>query len=324
MPPTRVKTGWLQGFSNADIKIDIFNLKTKHKIISEILKWLISKKSNKHTSKYPLYQIIALIIKKLDGKATVTQILQHDLFQFVQTNAVNKRATIWSNLQTHTLENSKTVNYSLDRRNPPYIFDKDNQSRWYLLENYKEECEELFKEYKTACHSNAETLIKRYEFITFHQNYDYQDFIEGLKPKLDDDDREINYTIKNGIFKQICLEAKNDPKHHYAIFIDEINRGNISKIFGELITLIEPSKRLGQDEATTVILPYSNQTFGVPPNLSIIGTMNTADKSISLIDMALRRRFKFIEKMPDYRELKKVENIELSTLLETINHRIKY
>ena len=285
---------------------------------------------------------------------------------------------------------------------------------------------------------------ERVEFITFHQSFAYEEFIEGIKPDLENEDEELKYEIKNGIFKEICkrikqdtlkqvnksgtfyndidksieelkteilekeeiemktkngkvfivkyrngktfrispLETKNSEKDYpsniedikklylgeksikeiynpsyaqgilnylisneylgenenkllkkyneltkkdflenskpYYLIIDEINRGNISKIFGELITLLESSKRLGEEDELTTTFPYSNEEFGVPPNLYIIGTMNTSDKSIANLDIALRRRFGFIEMLPD------VDLVgENKEILQKLNERIE-
>jgi 5-methylcytosine-specific restriction endonuclease McrBC GTP-binding regulatory subunit McrB len=172
-------------------------------------------------------------------------------------------------------------------------------------------------------------------FVTFHQSYGYEEFVEGLKPKLDkssddssDDETkesgQVNYHIPNGVFKEICIKAKKDIGNNYVIIIDEINRGNISKIFGELITLIEEDKREGRQNAISVILPYSKKEFSVPSNVYIIGTMNTADRSLANVDTALRRRFHFEPMMPDPTALSglHINDIDIQKLLEVINQRI--
>ena len=192
------------------------------------------------------------------------------------------------------------------------IIEKD-ESIFKLKDN--DEVFKKFKEYKDR------NLIK---FITFHQSYGYEDFIEGIRPHLEDESKDLKYTLHSGIFKDMCKRAKNDKENNYVLVIDEINRGNISKIFGELISLIEPSKRKGEKEEMEVILPYSKENFTIPKNLYIIGTMNTADRSIALLDIALRRRFHFIEIMPQYDILKDIEDIKIASLLSTINEKIEF
>jgi 5-methylcytosine-specific restriction protein B len=215
--------------------------------------------------------------------------------------------------------------------------------------------------------SEEEEKIDNCTFVTFHPSYSYEEFIEGLRPDKDENGN-IYYKVQEGLFKKTCRTAYNallreagierdwdaeggvpklsdeeiesirDSIDQVPVYfvIDEINRGDISRIFGELITLIESDKRLFMDTKISCTLPYSKQEFGIPPNLFIIGTMNTADRSISLMDIALRRRFGFCELLPDYEVLKTVlisdvgldssvrESRELAiSVLKAINTRLE-
>lgn len=185
-------------------------------------------------------------------------------------------------------------------------------------------------------------------FVTFHQSFSYEEFVEGLKPIMDDDADDVKYKIEEGLFKQACERAAKmagyssladciadnkdsrkvkiqqaiEEQKTVVLCIDELNRGNVASIFGDLISLIEPSKRLGAYDNYEMIatLPYSKKKFGVPANLFIVGTMNTADRSIQLLDSAIRRRFKFEELLPDYDV---IENKEAKLILQGINNRIR-
>lgn len=150
-------------------------------------------------------------------------------------------------------------------------------------------------------------------FTTFHQSYGYEEFIQGLRPDTTSD--KMNFKTIDGVFKTIADRALNDDENNYVIIIDEINRANISKVFGELITLVEDDKRWGELNQTSATL-QSGDPFAVPNNLYIVGTMNSADKSISLIDAALRRRFEFIEQKPD---ASLVTDPDMRRILEKIN-----
>lgn len=304
--------------------------------------FISSQKKNINVNELYWYSATALAMYKNDKtkKYKVAELLQQEIIkEFAQSkSSKNVYSTVISQLQMHTDENSETVNYA--RRLTPYLFNKDENSEWYLTKEGIVFVEESFKEYlsnETRKISNNDFV----RFITFHQAYSYEEFVEGIRVNLEDDCEEVKYTLQNGIFKDICLEANADPNNKYVIVIDEINRGDISKIFGELITLIENDKRVTpngersfenteiQNNQLLVTLPYSKKKFGVPSNLYIIGTMNTADRSIALLDIALRRRFDFISTYPNAEiigadgALMEVNGIDLKLFLNKINKRIE-
>jgi 5-methylcytosine-specific restriction protein B len=152
---------------------------------------------------------------------------------------------------------------------------------------------------------------------SFHPGYGYEDFLEGYRPKVADG--RLFFEEKTGIFKQLCKDAHAAESKTYYLIIDEINRGDLPRIFGELMTGLEKDKR-----GVQVILPVSGQSFSVPNNVFIIATMNTADRSISLLDVALRRRFGFIEILPKPALLKSViQGLPVGPWLEAVNQKIR-
>ena len=155
---------------------------------------------------------------------------------------------------------------------------------------------------------------------TFHPAYGYEDFIEGYRP-VQGPGGALHFGLTDGIFKQLCSDAKEEPKLQFFLLVDEINRGDIPRIFGELLTLLEQDKR-----EQPVHLPVSGERFSVPENVRIMGTMNTADRSIALLDTALRRRFGFVELMPDPAVLGDAvvaDSIPLGAWLAALNERIR-
>ncbi|EKN3825644.1 AAA family ATPase [Yersinia enterocolitica] len=271
-------------------------------------------------------QVIALVLLDLGKRAKVRQMTEHQWFQrkaLLNGRSSNFSQTAWATLQSFTIPGSTTVAYK--GRREPAIFDKTADSEWFLVESQLEQVDELFSLYAELKQGpKSAEAIQRFAVVTFHQSYGYEEFIEGIRARSDESGN-ISYPIEPGIFMRLCQRANADPAHRYAIFIDEINRGNISKIFGELISLIEVDKRAGMSNAMSLQLSYSGDHFSVPANVDIIGAMNTADRSLALMDTALRRRFDFVEMMPDLSLLSgtKVKGIELESLLEKLNSRIE-
>lgn len=185
---------------------------------------------------------------------------------------------------------------------------------------------------------------KNASLITFHPSYSYEEFVEGIRPEVLNG--QISYRVRKGIFHKACLTAvqqagyatladclhdsadkrsqklRKAPPHY--LLIDEVNRANVASVFGDLITLLEADKRLGASNELWLTLPYSQENFGVPINLFVVGTMNTTDRSIALLDIALRRRFSFREVLPDPSLLSTVDGVDLAQLLRVMNERIEY
>jgi 5-methylcytosine-specific restriction endonuclease McrBC GTP-binding regulatory subunit McrB len=248
----------------------------------------------------------------------------HPLVEAKASVSVGKtpKHTVRARIQQHCLD--VTIKDKLE----PQIFRKDENRLWSiepkLIEQEAPDLLNKVKDYRDFQPTKKGT--ERFIFTTFHQSMGYEDFIEGIKPIIDEETEQIKYEVTNGIFLDIAEKAKEDPHHNYAIFIDEINRGNVSSIFGELITLIEKDKRKNEKNELSCTLTYSKRRFSVPPNLYIIGTMNTADRSVEALDTALRRRFSFVELTTDTSQLPRIEqgDIDLAKMVDTINTRIEY
>jgi uncharacterized protein (DUF2461 family) len=180
----------------------------------------------------------------------------------------------------------------------------------------------IAREFARYICDNAKDPTGEWRIVQFHPSYSYEEFIEGIRPESDEANHMIRYPIKDGIFKLICKEARNNQKRKYVLIIDEINRGELARILGELLLCLEYRDQVVQ-------LPYSKESFMIPDNVFIIGTMNTADRSIALVDHALRRRFHFVPLKPSSDVLKQWltkkgegEMDWIARLLDTLNQQL--
>lgn len=319
-PPGTGKTFLLQGLMKTFIDNDAIT--SKDDFLSDLVRDLT------------WWEVAVLTLLDLK-KAKVAAIMNHEI---VAAKIRTTKSIVPSNTMSRSMNEHAEVSDSTSRTTfEPVVLKRIQPGEFELIDdkviNEIPQLLDIFEKYKNFAPTSK--LKKRYEFITFHQSYSYEDFIEGIRPKLiagEDSSNAVGFALEPGVFKRICKAASDDPYKPYALFIDEINRGNISKIFGELITLVELDKRVKPDgSGLKVRLPYSPEEFGVPANLSIIGTMNTADRSIAFIDIALRRRFQFKEMMPDLDEISKtvgvggvIDGVNVRDLLDKINRRIEF
>jgi len=318
-PPGTGKTFWAKIIANRLVAPQLKQAQSRAAFLQTVIEDL------------PFYDILALDMYRTgqDKKYTVPQLEEMELVQarFRQSPVKHQKNQIWGYLQSHTAIESQTVN--LTSRAEPFLFDKTANSQWFLTSAGKEYVQGTLTDRLTLIKQGPPATNQPEDFIrwvTFHQSYAYEDFVEGLRPKTEQGDAMVlAFELKPGIFRSLCARAKDDPNNQYVLVIDEINRGNIAKIFGELMTLIEADKRGKQ----AVALPYSKEEFLVPVNLAIIGTMNTADRSIALLDVALRRRFAFLELLPEAElldginvSLAEEDALNIGTCLRNLNQRI--
>ena len=264
----------------------------------------------------------------------VPEIIDHQFFRMkaqLNDRKENLNQTAWGTLMMYSDKNSVRVKYH--RRASQSYFDKDDSSNWFLLADslpLLADLQNKLDDYQVAIHSQfqpnyLQPKLERFSFVSFHQAYGYEEFVEGIRPHIADNG-QMSYRIESGAFLRLCQQAKHDPSHRYAMLIDEINRANVARVFGELMSLIEPTKRAGQTDSLSVNLAYSRQPFSVPSNVDIYATMNSQDHSLAPLDMAFRRRFEFIECRPQPQLLGKVMangiEIDLAKLLTALNERI--
>jgi len=326
-PPGTGKTHWLRG------KCDEY---TDRSSAVDPETWL-----QERVAAHGWRPLIAAVLADRGGSAKVAEIRENKWFSAKMRqrgrSPETAGAAVWGTLQTHTSPDDPNVAYS--QRRAPFIFRKGEGALWTLVPNWRElddEADVLERTLRAGPTATTE-LIKRYRVVTFHPSFSYEEFIRGIRPVQQDEDGSTQFRLVDGVFKRACDEARANPAKRYGFFIDEINRANIAKVFGELITLIEPDKRAVYDSTGRLIsgmvvhLPGGDSgdavdpPFGIPANLDIYGTMNTADRSIALLDVALRRRFEFVEMEPDYGTVdREVAGVHLGELLRRLNDRLEF
>lgn len=286
-----------------------------------------------------LWQALALKLYKTGqgGSLSIDELLNSQPLVYLESEQKDeiKRSAVLHELITHsTREESAPVDTSLSQ--PPILFGHMQEDKWSLTEEGFTYVRETLRDLANADWSTRAT--SRMEFVTFHPSFAYEEFVEGLRPETTNG--QLTYRVRDGVFKRICRDAEQElldakqaemTPRRFLLVIDEINRANIAKVFGELMTLIEDDKRVTADGGgVRVTLPYSGDSFGVPDNLTIIGTMNTADRSIALLDLALRRRFTFIEVLPDANVIRAttgangvIDGVNVAEVLDALNAKVR-
>jgi len=305
-PPGTGKTYLMQSIMNDYIDYDISDSQLKDAYTAESVDWIL----------------ITLVLLQNQRKMPT-----RDIQSKVDGLGLGVTINVAAELDKHSIEEPPIPGVV---REQPRIFFLTGPGEWYVdLMRVQQARPDFFDKFLSKA-----GITKRYDFVTFHQSYSYENFIEGIRPEYVASTKSIDYSPKDGVFKSLCERASSQGEKEFAIFIDEINRGNISEIFGELISLIEIDKREGETGALSVVLPYSKTTFSIPSNINLYGTMNTADRSIDQIDIALRRRFKFKPLLPNAKAIEDelrlqgydahdIDGIDLIKLFNSMNARIE-